>query len=171
MKQLEVAVWRHERAAVFQEESRFSGKNVSKTDRFSTAGSCSTCPKSGLTVAASVASEPSPTLHVHARRRAALLALPGAIRRSAERVGNQLEPARRRDGPIEDQVSVQRDSPRSPRGFGTCAVLVQPANLTLHVSPDLPWLGRCGKRICENGSELRVPARVGDLGTTSQTEL
>src|SRR5690348_15771287 len=33
---------------------RFSGKNVSNADRFSTAGSTSTCPKSGLIVALSV---------------------------------------------------------------------------------------------------------------------
>src|SRR6476660_6280040 len=33
---------------------RFSGKNVSNADRLSTAGSTSTCPKSGLNVASSV---------------------------------------------------------------------------------------------------------------------
>src|SRR6478609_6165625 len=33
---------------------RFSGKNVSNADRLSTAGSTSTCPKSGLIVASSV---------------------------------------------------------------------------------------------------------------------
>src|SRR5688572_17870757 len=32
-------------------KGRFSGKNVSNADRFSTAGSTSTCPKSGLIVA------------------------------------------------------------------------------------------------------------------------
>src|SRR5881628_765864 len=33
---------------------RFSGKNVSNAERLSTAGSTSTCPKSGLIVASSV---------------------------------------------------------------------------------------------------------------------
>ncbi len=39
--------------------SRFSGKNVSNALRFTTAGSTSTCPKSGLNVALSIRSEVS----------------------------------------------------------------------------------------------------------------
>jgi hypothetical protein len=40
-------------------KGRCSGKNVSKAERFTTAGSTSTCPKSGLMVASRVTFEVS----------------------------------------------------------------------------------------------------------------
>ena len=43
-------------------KGRFSGKNVSKAERLSTAGSTSTCPKSGFNVASSVRADVSRSL-------------------------------------------------------------------------------------------------------------
>ena len=127
-----------------RKNGRFSGKNVSKTDRFSTAGSCSTCPKSGLNVADSVAPVPSPI-----RASSPVAAPPSPARSGSELaasqgIGNQLEPPRRGHTLVEHDVAEERHLASLAARLGDPGSrLALAPDLTLNVEPpDLTGIGR-----------------------------
>ena len=141
---------------------RFSSKNVSEADRFTTAGSTSTCPKSGFTVASSVRLLATPyftSTPVPANARLpSLNGLPGfggaTYSLRAVTYGS-------------NSRCLARGIPASPSRWGILEA--RPLSLLgvmdTHDSSPLRWTMRwaltpqvstsaCGKRSCENGIRI-----------------
>src|SRR6266852_5831558 len=96
-------------------KGRFSSKNVSNADRFTTAGSTSTWPKSGLTVALSVKLDvtrsvaPDPAVE-RVRIEEWIGPVAGHVRGAAHQIGHDLGTARR----VPDHQAMQMAEARRP---------------------------------------------------------
>ena len=171
LQKLQLKLPKSNTCAPSTKNGRFSGKNVSNAERLSTAGSTSTCPKSGLNVASSVrfdvtrSRRSSPARIVG--RPCVSNGVAGAVgkrRRFRAGVGHQLEVRRgRRNAQSLEMAEARRPArfvlvPERPIVF-----LVAPLDEATHLQP--PRLHRVAREaeLAVRNADLRRPAIGVDL--------